>query len=684
METFSFFVGKAALHWSCRMTTKSVKHFLPKFGKKWFKQEGLKCSFCLKKGHTNYFCPLAPYVPPAEDKLPFVERLLALPRVKTNGFIKSSMQDALARIKSQGQGWNVGNPWENSDKIFDRLRAQLGYWKAIGASNSVISWLGYGVPMKFEKEPDHRAFPNHRMDEEAKAYMDKDMKKHLTSGCFVPAPRGSVLVCNPILVIEQNGKHRRCDDCRHANAKQASPKFSLGSLKKDIPMLAKPGDIGLTRDLEKAYYKVPLSKEASRYTAFSWGGKFFLSMVMLFGMCQAPLFFTRICKPIARILATLRIPALNYIDDWFWALAKGTEEPIIQFITDLFGLLGWSFNDKGEQGERVKLLGFVIDMVLRKFVIPNEKREATVSMLKEHALMAASGKGVMMDVLRRTMGRVISMSLGEPGVKTWCRSLFTQIVETEGKGTAMMSLTSIEELNMLILLLSLSEGSPIVSPVHDMEIWTDAGEVGWGGHTIDNVSVSGQFENKWIGTSSTARELKGLILVLEALEDQVRGMVVRLNMDSRCSVRNIMKSGGPVPELCDLVKALWHLCKGLKVELVPIWQSRDVAGMVKADSLSKVGTLWKMRVSFRVMVEEKYGVGVEMPDVADSKKTVISLARGLLTHAVVLPRWEGQAWWGTLESNTTDMIDVGDMSKVVEPNMYGYPRWDFVLCLVGN
>jgi hypothetical protein len=336
-----------------------------------------------------------------------------------------SKEEVLVKIKARGREWNMNNPWKGSTRIFDRLRAKLGFWKALGASNSVISWLGYGVPMKFVREPKYKAFPNHRMDEGAKAYMEKDIEKHLSSGCFIPAPAGSVKVCNPILIIDQNGKYRRCDDCRHANANQASPKFKLGSLNKDIPILAKPGDIGVTKDLEKAYYKVPLSKEASRYAAFSWAGQFFLSMVMLFGMCQAPFFFTRICKPIARLFATLNVPALNYIDDWFWALAAGTEGPIIEFIHELFELLGWSFNKKGEQGERVTMLGYVIDMVQQKFVIPHEKRVAVVDLLEAHALTVAAGKGVTMDTLQRTMGKVISMSLGERGVKTWCRNLFT-------------------------------------------------------------------------------------------------------------------------------------------------------------------------------------------------------------------------------------------------------------------
>jgi len=133
------------------------------YGKKWFKQEGLVCKFCLKKGHEVSFCPAKPYVPPVEDRIPFVEHLLSLPRVSTNRIIGLSKEAALAWVKSQGTVWSEGNPWTGSDKIYDQLRGRLGFWKALGTSTTVISWLAYGVPMYFIKEPQHVIFPNHVM-----------------------------------------------------------------------------------------------------------------------------------------------------------------------------------------------------------------------------------------------------------------------------------------------------------------------------------------------------------------------------------------------------------------------------------------------------------------------------------------------------------------------------------------
>jgi len=297
-------------------------------------------------------------VPPVEDRIPFVEHLLALPRVSTNRFIGLSKEAALAWVKDQGTVWNEGNPWTSSDKIYDQLRGRLGFWKALGASKAVISWLAYGVPMYFIKEPQHVIFPNHVMDKEAKTYIHEDFIKHRTTGCFVEAPKGSVKVVNPILAISQGGKWRRCDDCRHCNALQATSKFCMCSLEKDVPTITEPGDEAVTEDLEKAFYKVPLAKGAQGYAAFEWLGIFWVSMVMLFGMCQAPFYFTRISKPMAAFFGAVKIPALNYIDDWYWPTRREALEGLHKFLLDFFHSIARPvFRQKGAKGHKSQALG---------------------------------------------------------------------------------------------------------------------------------------------------------------------------------------------------------------------------------------------------------------------------------------------------------------------------------------
>ena len=237
-----------------------------------------------EKGHERAFCPLTPTLKQGKARIPFVEKLLSLPRVQSKVFCGLAKEDGLEKVRKQGEALNEGNPWAGSQRIYDRLREKLGYWKALGASNAVISWLGYGVPMRFQKEPRYLAFQNHRMDPEATAYVDSDMGKHRATGCFVVAPPGSAKIINPILAIQQDGKWRRCDDCRFGNSFQANCEFKMASLERDIPILTEKGDVGITRDLEKAYYKVPLDVEAQPYCVFDWLGIIYFSMVVLFGL----------------------------------------------------------------------------------------------------------------------------------------------------------------------------------------------------------------------------------------------------------------------------------------------------------------------------------------------------------------------------------------------------------------
>lgn len=670
----------AQLHPRCRVAQDPLHKHLPKFGKKWFKQEGLSCTFCLRKGHTRSFCPCAPYVPPLEDRCPFVEKILALPRVKTNGLAGMDRDKAFSLMEEKGRAWNVGNPWAASDKIYDQLRAKLGYWRAIGASDSVVSWLGYGVPMKFIREPRYLAFDNHKVDPAQAAYMDTDMAKHIATGCFVKAPPRSVKICNPILVICQGCKNRRCDDCRYANSLMANPSFKAASLERDIPTITEEGDVAIAEDLEKAFYKVPLAKSAQPYAAFRWMEAFFFSMVMLFGMCQAPFKFTTICKPIARWFAAVRIASMYYIDDWYWPSKPLDVDGLLAYVRKFFTLLGWTFAKKSQKGTRIHLLGFILDLVQRKFIVPHEKNTALAVMLKEFQLSSKAGAAVLVVPLRSAMGRALSMTLAIPGIKVWCRSLYSQVT-VQDTGAMFLSPTSMEELDMIILLLQLSDGSPFMTPGHSCEMWVDSGEVGWGAH-YEGVEVSGQFEERWIGQSSTARELQGLCHAVEVIGPQLMGNVVRLNMDSMCSVRNILKGGGPVPLLCALVKQLWQLCERFSIQLVPRWQRRSELGMQKADVLSKVGTEWVLVQSYIAWVEATHSLPLLMPDLAQAGKAIAALIHRRQDHTLILPRWEGKGWWQLVLSHaTTQDIRAQDMGQVVEPNMHGWPRWDFVLAI---
>lgn len=75
---------------------------------------------------------------------------------------------------------------------------------------------------------------------------------------------------------------------------------------------------------------------------------------------------------VVRFCGALLIKVLNFVDDFLFSESKERVTELQQFVDELFSLLGWTFSLKDNQlGERVKLLGFVIDSLQRKFQIPH-------------------------------------------------------------------------------------------------------------------------------------------------------------------------------------------------------------------------------------------------------------------------------------------------------------------------
>ena len=58
--------------------------------------------------------------------------------------------------------------------------------------------------------------------------------------------------------------------------------FKMQTLDRDIPNLVSPGDYMLTRDLEKACYKIPIERDSTKYQCFYWKGKFYKARSTVF------------------------------------------------------------------------------------------------------------------------------------------------------------------------------------------------------------------------------------------------------------------------------------------------------------------------------------------------------------------------------------------------------------------
>ena len=201
-------------------------------------------------------------------------------------------------------------------------------WKAIGANRSVLSYIAYGLPMRFSSIPPRTAFPNQHPEQTHKEFIDKEINTHLKDGLFFCIDPCTAHLVHPVRAVEQGPKLRRIDDMRYVNAFQASPMFEMGSLEHDTKHVIQKDDAIFTHDLSKAYYKLNIERKSQPYQCFVWGEKLICSRVMLFGWCLASFYFTKICRPIISLLGALLIRVINFVDDFLFSEAPEKVETL--------------------------------------------------------------------------------------------------------------------------------------------------------------------------------------------------------------------------------------------------------------------------------------------------------------------------------------------------------------------
>lgn len=474
-----------------------------------------------------------------------------------------SLAQATDLLKKDASTWNEGNPWlAESAREFD-LRKGLGMWKAIGANRSVLSWIAYGVPMRFQSVPPRTSFPSPQVNEKShQEFLDKEVKTHLADGLFKIIDPAAAHIVHPVRVIQQGQKLRRIDDMRFQNGFQASPKFKMASLEHDVKNIIQPDDVLLTKDLAKAYYKINVEKKAQPFQCFEWKEKLVCALVMLFGWCKAPFFFTKICRPITTLFGALMIRVMNFIDDFLFSEKAKKMKDLSDFIEFVLLNLGWSFNEKSEDGTRVKFLGYVLDSSLRSFEVPSIKIEKAQDLISK-LLLSSEHRGTMpSSVLQSLLGALNSFRLAIPAVSVWTRELYSPWKSVELNLFPGQSVTAtplmIEELLVLGRLLESDNSAPFMDAVSELDAFVDTGEIGWGGSVL-LLQVRGLLDVSLIGSSSTRRELTGLSSFVShpLVLPLIRGKKVRFTMDSKAALANLINGGGPVPALCLAVKTLW-------------------------------------------------------------------------------------------------------------------------------
>jgi hypothetical protein len=655
--------------------------------KRIYDSQNLCCTFCSKRGHTRRGCLGVPTVPTKEQKHPFFDTLISSPTVDvTSVFEGLSLADALTKLKMSGEIWNYNNPVGSSTNRQNLLRSKLGFWKALGAGPSVISWLAYGLPCNFQVQPRSYLFKNHTSYFDNIDFCEKEITTHVLDGCFVPVAASFPLVVSPQQVeFNSNNKPRRCDDCRWVNAHLAHTTFTMETLAKTVPHVVKPHDKLFSLDLEKAYYKLSLHPAWHRYICFEHKQQFFSSSVLLFGLGPAPFWFTKVNRPVLAFFRTLLISVVNYIDDFLFSESVEKVDELLLFVLHIFTLLGWLINSKSVliPTEVLLFLGLLIDTELFKFLVPEQKLLRVESFIRRITEKARNKEPVDVTDIRSITGFCVSLSLAVPPIMLWVRLCHFMAPESLTSPTKILSEQEITSLEQIPAVLRKNNGNPIVPSdrAADFTFFLDAGEIGIGA-VLDNTAILTEpLPAKYIGKSSTFRELFTAVRLLNVVGKDNKGKKFHLKFDSFNAVRNIFNYGANQPANNKLVLQLWRLQQQFDIELFCEWIPRKIN--MAADAASKFwDQIWHLSAATLAAARKVGGFRCE---VLSPKFTRIGPALTSVTQRTVIihPIWVSQSWWPLLQKMKRKTVYIGSFTDTfTNTPSRTLPPWEFAATLV--
>jgi hypothetical protein len=629
--------------------------------RKSFDGRALSCTFCAKKGHDASFCPSKPNEKKGQH---FTQALLSVPQIDVLRYKGKTWQEAKEMIEELGTTLNAGNPWQGAIVPKHQLKRNLGFWKAIGTNKTVLSWIANGVPLRFATTPPRLAFRNHPSYENNKEFIGKEMQKHVADGSFIVVSAEQARVVHP-LQVEPKGESdvRMCVDARFVNTYLPKVNFQLETLQKNGADVISRDSAQFTTDIQKAYYAIEMDEEACPFLCWKHLEKIYMATVLVFGLSIAPAVFHKIMREVVRFLRTLGINVLNYIDDFLWNECMEKIQLLIAFVRWLLPRLGWAFNKKcvWEPSKVVTFLGLLADTEKFEYRVPEDKLKRAAYVISVMRERADRGAFVSLEDVRAITGRLMSFRLAVEPVRVWTRALYREIARAEQRHFKWVKMNpdACEELRFWEEQLTKKNGFRIAGPLGELCMKVDSSETGYGA-VLEGKKVAGVLPTYLIGTSSTRRELAGLLLASEQLQGDLSGKRVRFQMDSFAAVRNLMNGGGPKADLTEEVKQWWRWCEKSEIQPTYEWIPREENKI--ADSLSKeLDKAWKIKANVKRLIEEQWpGTEIENP-LFNAISTIMRNAKTQRRRIVlVVPGWPSQSWWLQIQKHGREQIELSE------------------------
>lgn len=461
-------------------------------------------------------------------------------------------------------------------------------WENINTPLEIINWIKFGVKIPFNSEPCEYVFPNRIHTNKQRHFVNTEVKKLLTSGAIKEVDKKPHCVSSINCVPKKGGKLRLVIDLRPLNEHINCPYYKNEGID-TVCDLVQTGDHFISIDLKDGFHHIPVHEDSQKYLGFEWNGRYYVWLVLCFGLNISPWFFNKVLRPVVEYVRCTGRRFVIYVDDGLQMSQPQTIEQDKEFLLDLFFKLGLQINFEKSSlvPEQKKLfIGYVVisvsDQNLPLIKIPAQR----VLKLKRDINRALTQQSVKARFLAKICGQCISFTKAIVPTKLLLRNLY-RLLSTRQSWNDILRLNSacIADLQWWSDSFKSWNGRVIDKRPIDIQITTDASSVGWGA-TLGTLEAAGSWTSAISHKHSNYRELLTVLMALKSFAKHVKNKVVQILTDNVTTVAYVNKLGGSTSGLSQIATAIWTECFKLNVNL----SAKHLAGRlnIHADRLSRI------------------------------------------------------------------------------------------------
>ena len=421
-------------------------------------------------------------------------------------------------------------------------------------------------------------------------------------------------------VPKQDGSFRPCLNLKPCNTCILHRTFKMEGIN-TVKDLLQPGDWFGKIDLRDAYLQIRFAQDLRRLLRFTWRGRAFECLTLIFGLSEAPWLFSKAMRAPVQWLRKQGVRVVVYLDDLlFIAASPELLRTHMQMALDLFARLGLQAKLSKcvvTPTQRIEFLGYILDSINMSCHLPERKVQALMAAARSVRSLLLHKTGVPVLALEKLLGRLSAASFAIWPTRLHMAGLLAMLRCGYRNSTCVLQAgpAALEHLEFWMTHLNSWNGRSLFrDPRPDYILESDAAKVGWGiawrRDGLPPVVSRGLFPLTLRMSSSNTRELHAAIFGLMAIIHHYNwtGVTVLLRTDNITTLHYLRRMGG---RLLHLTRALLPLAEFLRARqillladyLPGIWN-------VLADPLSRqeacVGDAHLLPAAFQLL-EKQWG-----------------------------------------------------------------------------